>query len=125
MVINVSRKTALQSGALMAELLVAIALLTSALLPVAYAIRSEKDLARGYYQRAVAMEIVDGEMEFLLAGGWREFPPGTHEYPIRANAAVNLSDGKFLVTVSSNLIRMEWQPEKQHGGPVVREVTFK
>src|SRR4051812_36219234 len=45
-------------GAMMTELLVAMALLTGALLPLAYSFRSEKRLANASYQRAVAMEIV-------------------------------------------------------------------
>ena len=72
------------------------------------------------------MEIVDGEMEVLLAGEWRMFAPGTREYPIRANAATNLCSGRFLLTVQSNQIRLEWRPdEKHHGGPVVREAMVK
>ncbi len=125
MVIQCFQKKMRQRGALMAELLVAMTLLVGAILPIGYSIRSEKNLARAYYERAVAMEIVDGEMEILAAGGWRNFSPGTQEYSVQANAAANLSDGKFLITVSSNLVRLEWQPEKQHGGPVVREMRLK
>ena len=73
-----------EQGALMIELLVAMALLTSILMPIAYSVASEKRLARATYQRAVAMEIVDGEMEALVAGEWRVAAAGTHEYPVRA-----------------------------------------
>src|SRR5437016_12255704 len=110
----------------MTELLVAMALLTGALLPLAYSITSEQRLARAYYERAVAMEIVDGEMEALAAGEWRAFTPGSHEYPVRALAATNLPPGKFTVTVETHKIRLEWQPAaRQQGGAVVREVTLK
>jgi len=119
------QKTLRQRGALMTDLMVAIAMLSLALLPIAYSFQSEKTVARGYYERAVAMEIVDGEMETLLAGDWRKFKSGTQEYPVIANAATNLSAGKFLLTLSTNRIRLEWQPKKHHGGPVVREVTLK
>jgi len=126
MVILTSRRSTRQRGALMTELLVAMALLVGALLPIAYSVASEKHLAHAYYQRAVAMEIVDGEMEVLLAGGWREFAPGPHEYPIHAGAAKNLPPGKFQVTVGSNRVRLEWQPAlKDHGGPVVREAIVR
>ena len=110
----------------MAELMVAIALLVIALLPIAYSINTERMLARAHYERAVAMEIVDGEMEVLLAGGWREFAPGTHEYVVHADASRNLSEGKFLLTLETNTVRLVWQPaEKHHGGPVVREAILK
>src|SRR6266436_470087 len=59
---------------LMTEMLVALAILLGALLPLAYSLVSEKRLARAVYQRAVAMELVDGEMEILAAGEWRAMP---------------------------------------------------
>src|SRR5712691_10335712 len=86
-----------QTASLMIELLVAMALLTGALLPVAYSLTSEKRYARACYQRAVAMEIVDGEMETLLAGEWRAFKSGTNEYKVNAAAAANLPPGRFLL----------------------------
>jgi hypothetical protein len=108
------------------ELLVAMALLVGALLPLTYSIVSEKRLARGYYQRAVAMEIVDGEMETLTAGEWSAFSTGSHEYTVRAGAATNLPPGHFILTVETNRVKLEWRPAvKQHGGPVVREAMVK
>ena len=112
------------AGGLMVELLVALAILIGALLPMAYSIASENRLARACYQRAVAMEIVDGELEVLAAGEWRNFSAGAHEYTAHANAAVNLPPGQFLLTVVPGKVRLEWRPAvKQHGGPVVREVS--
>jgi hypothetical protein len=113
-----------QQGALMTELLVAIALLVGALLPMAYSIASEKRTARAYYLRAVAMEIVDGEMEILLAGNPKSLPTGTRPFPVRAGALTNLPPGNFILTVTNNTVRLEWKPSlKDHGGPVTREVT--
>jgi len=121
-----AQKPSRQCGALMVELLVAMALLTGALLPLAYSFASEKRLARSYYQRAVAIEIVDGEMEALAAGEWHAFAPGAHEYRVRAGAATNLPPGRFRVTVQPGKVRLEWQPAvKQHGGGVAREMTIK
>lgn len=126
MVIQTPSRSARERGALMAELLVAIALLAIAVLPIGYSITSEKVLVRSYYERAVAMEIVDGEMEVLLAGEWRAFSPGTHDYAIHSEAATNLPPGKFMVTIESGKARLEWRPDKKHhGGPVVREVFVK
>jgi hypothetical protein len=121
-----AQKPSRRCGALMVELLVAMALLTGALLPLAWSFASEKRLARSCYQRAVAIEIVDGEMETLAAGEWHAFAPGAHEYRVRAGAATNLPPGRFLLTVQPGKVRLEWQPEvKQHGGGVAREVTVK
>ena len=126
MVTRFGHRSARQRGVLMVELLAAILLLTAALLPVAYSVSSEKRLARAMYQRAVAMEIVDGEMEVLSAGGWRAFTNGVSEYRVHAVAATNLPPGKFIVSVMPPKVRLEWRPEvKGHGGSVVREVTVR
>ena len=115
-----------QRGSLMVELLVALAILTGVLLPLAYSFVSERRLARGYYQRAVAMEIVDGEMEALLAGQWRAFSPGTHDYQVQAGAATNLPPGRFILSVQPGKLRLRWQPAvKDRGGPVTREAMLK
>ena len=116
-----------RSGALMTELFIAMAIMVGVLLPLAYSIISEKRLARTAFHRAVAMEIVDGEMEILAAGEWRSFVTGKHEYPIHAIAATNLPPGKFLLTVNTNKVRLEWQPSaKRYGVPVVfREANIK
>ena len=111
---------------LMTELMIAMAVLVIAVLPITYSIASEQKLLRIYYNRAVAMEIVDGEMEALAAGEWRAFNEGTHDYAVRANSAKNLPPGKFLLTVSGKHIRLEWLPEQRdHGGKVIREATGK
>lgn len=126
MVIRCANSSARRRGVMMTELLVAMMLLVGTLLPVAYSFAREKQLARSCYEHAVAMEIVDGEMETLLAGEWRAFPSGTREYPIDACAATNLPPGRFLLTITDNHVRLEWRPAaKHHGGPVVREANAR
>jgi hypothetical protein len=115
-----------QSGFLMVELLIAMALVVGVLLPFAYSFAAERRLALSSYQRAVAMEIVDGEMEVLAAGEWRAFPPGIHDYHVHAGAATNLPPGRFTLTVQPGKVRLHWQPDrKDHGGPVTREAILK
>ena len=110
----------------MVELLVAVALLIGVLFPLAYSLASERRLARSYYQRAVAMEIVDGEMEALLAGEWHAFSPGTHDYQVHAGAATNLPPGGFTLSVKPGKLRLRWQPAlKDRGGPITREAILK
>jgi hypothetical protein len=126
MVIRSPNKSARQQGSLMAEMLVAIAILVAVMLPVAYSFDAEKRLARTYYAHALAMEIVDGEMEVLQAGEWRAFTPGTHAYTPKAGALTNLPPGAFTVIVQPGKVRLEWQPAaKQYGGAVVREAAIK
>jgi hypothetical protein len=126
MVIIPPSRSARQCGTFMTEMMVAIALLVGTLLPIAYSVASERRQARFSYQRAVAMEIVDGEMEILVAGGWRAFAPGRHALPVNAAAATNLPPGQLLLTVETNRVRLEWQPGVKHmGGPVAREAVVK
>jgi hypothetical protein len=109
----------------MVELLVAMAILAGMIIPIAYSFASERRLAMSLYQRAVAMEIVDGELEALAAGHWRSFSPGTHEYPVHAAAATNLPPGQFILTLQTNFVRLEWRPTiKHHGGSVARETRL-
>jgi len=122
----IAAKSRRQSGWLMVELLAGMALLVGALLPLAYSFATEKQVARSYYQRVVAMEIVDGEMEILAAGEWRTFKPGRQDYMSHAAAVTNLPPGHFLLTMSGQHLRLEWKPAiKHHGGPVSREVDVK
>jgi hypothetical protein len=126
MVTRVANHRLRRRGGLLIELLVAMSLMGAALLPLAYSILSEQRLARACYQRAVALEIVDGEMEVLAAGEWRSFTPGTHDYVPHAAAATNLPPGRLLLTLRPGKVRLEWRPAvARHGGPVVREVNLK
>jgi hypothetical protein len=123
MVISLHNKRLRQCGSMMAEMMVAIAILMLVIVPVAYSFDAEKRAARATYDHAVAMEIVDGEMEVLAAGGWRVWTNGTMDYPVHALAATNLPPGKFILTSTPEKLRLEWRPAgKDHGGNVVREV---
>jgi len=114
------------SAFLMIELITAMAIFVIAFFPLAYSVTTEAHLFRATYQRAVAMEIVDGEMEILAAGEWREFPEGTRTYPVHAKAAVNLPPGKFQLTRAGSHLRLEWDPAEKTGiGKIIREVTVK
>jgi prepilin-type N-terminal cleavage/methylation domain-containing protein len=111
-----------RTGFAMAELMVAMAILTIAMMPLALSFANEQRLARNSYQRAVALEIIDGEMEILMAGEWRAFQPGTQPYPLRAESAKNMPPGKAILTLSGNHIRLQWLPEKKHSiGEIIRE----
>ncbi len=111
---------------MMAEMLVAVAILMAVIVPVAYSFDAEKRAARATYNHAIAMEIVDGEMEVLLAGEWRAFTPGTHPYPVKANALTNLPPGTFTLTLSTNKLRLEWKPSMtRRGGSIAREAVLK
>ena len=115
-----------QRAALTTDAVVAIAILGLTMLPLSFAFVREMKLCRTYYSQAVAMEIVDGEMEILAAGEWRSFKPGTQTYAVRAEAVKVLPPGRFELTVKNERVRLEWLPDKKDkGGRVVREARLK
>lgn len=112
-------------GLLTTELVVALAILVLAMIPLSYAVLRERRLSRALYYRAVATEIVDGEMEVLRAGAWRMLREGPQPYSTRAESATNLPPGKFLLIREARRLRLEWIPETRgKGGQVAREVIL-
>ncbi len=110
----------------MVDLIVGMAILTLAIIPLAFPLAHERQLLRAEYFRGVAMEIVDGEMEILAAGEWRDFPDGSQVYTVHAHAVARLPSGHFQLTKTGKHLRLEWTPDDRRGiGPVVREVTIK
>src|SRR6478609_8066839 len=65
------------------ELVVAMGILTTVMLPIAFSYTLELRTVRAQYFRAVAMEVIDGEMEILLAGEWQTLAQGQHNYSIQ------------------------------------------
>ena len=124
--VNAKRQRLTDSGMAMIELMVAISIFLLAVAPLGYSFVSEGRLFRATYQKAVAMEIVDGEMEILAAGQWRDMAEGAHPYSVHAHAAANLPPGQFTLTRVGNHLRLEWRSAKKQGiGKIVREVTLK
>ena len=113
------------TGFLTIELVVAMAILLVAMIPLSYAFFRERQLSRACYNRAVAMEIVDGELEVLQAGQWRAFSEGSQRYSTHAESATNLPSGRFILTRTGKQLRLEWLPDKRRqGGRVSREATL-
>ena len=112
-------------GSVLIELVVAMGILTSVMLPIAFSYTLELRTVRAQYFRAVAMEIVDGEMEILLAGEWQTLASGQHRYPVHAPAATNLPPGQFTVSFDGQAIQLEWRAVKAgHGGAVSRSAQI-
>ncbi len=111
---------------MMVDLFVGMAILAVAILPLAFSYTREARLLRAEYFRGVVMEIVDGEMEVLAAGEWRNFPEGAQSYTVHARSAANLPPGHFQFTRTGQHLRLEWTADQHQGiGPVVREVIVK
>ena len=115
-----------QRAALVTECLIAIAILGIAMIPLSYSFVHEAKLCRAYYYKALALEIIDGEMEVLMAGEAKAWPAGEHTYPVLAASATNLPPGNFTLRRDNDRLRLEWMPKsRNHGGKVTREVLLK
>jgi hypothetical protein len=112
-------------GFLQIDLIVGLAILTIAVLPLGFSFAHERQLLKAEYFRSVANEIVDGEMEILVAGEAQHFSDGAQNYSIHASAMVRLPPGHFQLTKAGHHLRLEWLPDGKSGvGSVVRETTL-
>jgi len=118
-----------RGAVLLAELIVALVLLATALIPITFSIINDQRTFRNYYFKAIAMEIVDGEMEILKSGYWKEFEQGAQPYPTTAKAGENLPEGDFILTLKGKLIRLEWKIKegryRYYRVHIVREVNIQ
>ena len=85
-------------GFLEVDLLVGLAILSLAILPLGYSFARERKMLKIEYFRSVADEIVDGEMEILATGAAKDYPDGSQNYSVHANAAAALPPGHFQLT---------------------------
>ena len=111
-----------EQGALEVDMLAALTLLFVAVLPLGYSFYADQKGMRAGYERAVAMELLDGEMERLVAGAVNNLPPGTNEITLPGNAATNLHPAVARRIVGTNFIRLEWTRAGHKRPTVVREV---
>ena len=119
------KKKAARHAFLMIDLVVALAIFSIAIVPLGFSFVRERQVLKMDYGRSVANEIVDGEMEILAAGAGRDFPDGSHIYPVHSRAAASLPPGHFQLTKNGNHLRLEWMPDAQRGAStIIRETTM-
>ena len=110
----------------MVDVVVGMAILTIAVLPLGYGFVRERQMLRIEYCRSVADEIVDGEVEILAAGAAKNLPDGPQNFAVHAAAASQLPPGHFQLTKNGSHLRLEWLPDRRRGvGAVVREASLK
>jgi len=123
MVIRPGKRSS-ERGVLEVDILIAIALLFIAAIPLMCSFGSDARALRFDYDRAVAMECVDGEMEVLAAGAWRHHPLGTNQITLSGNAARNLHPPTATLICQTNSIRLEWHPDGRRSPHVARELKL-
>ena len=124
MVIRAQRQK--EKGMLSTDLFVAMGLLALALIPISFSFMNEQKLCRAYYQRALTVQILDGEMEALAAGEWRAFKEGEQDYSVSTAALKNLPAGKFVFHRAGKDLRLEWHSLKDNSrSKITREAVGK
>jgi hypothetical protein len=114
-----------ERGMAMVEMLVAMGILIFVMIPISLSFIGERKEYGIYYHRAIALEVVDGEMEILRAGQWRDFKEGTQSYSVQNPAATNLPPGSFVLTRQDRHLHLQWLPAaKNQGGIVTRETDI-
>jgi hypothetical protein len=111
-----------KQGMALVEMLVAMGILVLVMIPLSLSFIGERREFGIYYHRAIALEVVDGEMEILRAGEWRAFGEGAQSYTVKNPSATNLPPGRFTLTRHDRHLRLQWLPaSKNQGGLVTRE----
>ena len=114
-----------ERGFLEVDLMIGLAILTLAIVPLGFAFAKERQVLKIEYARSVANEIVDGEMEILVAGAAKNLPDGAQTYAVTARTVAQLPAGHFQFTKTGKHLRLEWTPDQRRGlSAVVREVTL-
>ena len=108
------------------DVAVAITVLALVFIPLSVSSSGDLDLARRQYFEAVALQLIDGEMDVLLAGERRKYTPGEHQIKPVGGAVQNLPEGEFVLTVHDQKLTLAWVPTKRaKWGRVERVVQLK
>ena len=108
------------------DVAVAITVLALVFIPLSVSSSSDLDLARRQYFEAVALQLIDGEMDVLLAGERRKYTPGEHQIKPVGEAVQNMPEGEFTLTVHDQKLTLAWVPTKRaKWGRVERVVQLK
>ncbi len=108
------------------DVAVAITFLALVFIPLSISSSGDLDLARRHYFEAVALQLIDGEMDVLLAGERRKYTTGEHRITPVGEAVQNLPEGEFVLTVHDQKLILAWVPTKRaKWGRVERVVELK
>ena len=95
------------------DVAVAITVLALVFIPLSVSSSGDLDLARRHYFEAVALQLIDGEMDVLLAGERRKYTPGEHRITPVGESVQNLPEGEFVLTVKEKQLTLAWVPTKR------------
>ena len=95
------------------DVAVAITVLALVFIPLSVSSSGDLDLARRQYFEAVALQLIDGEMDVLLAGERQKYTTGEHRITPVGEAVQNLPESEFVLTVHDQKLTLAWVPTKR------------
>ena len=126
MILSRTTRVARCRAFLQLDVAVAITILALVFIPLSISSSGDLDLARRHYFEAVALQLIDGEMDVLLAGERRKYTTGEHRITPVGEAVQNLPEGEFVLTVHDQKLTLAWVPTKRaKWGRVERVVELK
>ena len=126
MILSRTTRVAKCRAFLQLDVAVAITVLALVFIPLSISSSGDLDLARRHYFEAVALQLIDGEMDVLLAGEHRKYTTGEHRITPVGEAVQNLPEGEFVLTVHDQKLTLAWVPTKRaKWGRVERVVELK
>ena len=126
MILSRTTRVARCRAFLQLDVAVAITVLALVFIPFSISSSGDLDLARRHYFEAVALQLIDGEMDVLLAGERRKYTIGEHRITPVGEAVQNLPEGEFVLTVHDQKLTLAWVPTKRaKWGRVERVVQLK
>ena len=111
------------AGALTIELVVAAAMLLTVFLPLGLGLVTQHRQARDLHLRAVIMQHLDGELEVLSAGGWRQLPAEGRRWELAPQPGALVPRGHFEAVAADGWLRVSWQPAPGQRGRTLQRET--
>ena len=126
MILSRTKRPARCRAFLQLDVAIALTVLALVFIPLSVSSSGDLDLARRHYFEAVALQLIDGEMDVLLAGEHRKYIPGEHRIKPVGDAVQNLPEGEFVLSVQDEKLTLAWMPKKlAKWGRVERVVELK
>jgi hypothetical protein len=95
------------------EVLVTIFVISIALFSFTTIINKNMLMIRNSYINSILIEIIDGEIHIIKAGGWRNIKEGFQPYKVESNSYSNLPPGHFITEKKTNTIQLRWVNESK------------
>tara|TARA_B100000029_G_scaffold500435_1_gene572192 strand:+ start:277 stop:657 length:381 start_codon:yes stop_codon:yes gene_type:complete len=108
------------------DVAVAIVILMLVFIPLTVTSSSKLDLARRHHVEAVVLQLIDGEIDVLLAGELKKYKAGEQRITPAGEAAEDLPKGEFILTLKEKQLSLAWVPVKlAKWGRIERAVNLK